>query len=453
MQSLETTTQQWSLTSLQKQAVKLLSLGTFLEYFDLMLYVHMAVLLNDLFFPKYDPFTILLLSALTFCSTFILRPIAALIFGQIGDKVGRKALVVITTLLMSVSCIIMAILPTYAQIGIAASWLLTICRMLQGLSSMGEIIGAEIYLTEFIKPPIQYPTVMIIAMAAIIGGIIALGIAFITTRYMFNWRIAFWVGAGIALVGGIARTTLKETNDFVNAKLQLKNAFDKANLNIIKLKDNYISHEKIDKKKTVAFFFIQCAWPTCFYFIYIHCGNILKNNFNYTGEQVINQNLIISILSLLGYLVVFYFSYKIHPLKILKVKAIVFLPFALFSPYIFAKVSSPYHVFLIQTFLVFNTLCINPANPIFFSYFPIFKRFTCVIFIYAISRVFMHIVTSFGMIFCEKYFGNWGFMIILLPTAIAYGLGVSYFIRLEKNAGNYLDPRKNPDQQPTLSYV
>ena len=79
-----------------------------------MLYVHMAVLLNELFFPKTDPHTASLLSAFAFCSTWILRPLGALIFGFIGDNIGRKSTVIITTMIMAVSCIIMATIPTYA---------------------------------------------------------------------------------------------------------------------------------------------------------------------------------------------------------------------------------------------------------------------------------------------------------------------------------------------------
>ena len=140
------------LNKAQKEAIGLLSIGTFLEYFDLMLYVHMAVLLNELFFPKTDPFTASLLSAFAFCSTYLLRPFGALIFGYIGDNIGRKATVIITTLLMAFSCFTMAILPTYAQIGITAAWIVTICRIIQGMSSMGEFIGAQLYLTEITKP-------------------------------------------------------------------------------------------------------------------------------------------------------------------------------------------------------------------------------------------------------------------------------------------------------------
>ena len=141
------TTEQRRLTKEQKESVGLLSIGTMLEYFDLMLYVHMAVLLNELFFPKTDAHTTALLSAFAFCSSFIFRPFAALLFGWLGDNIGRKATVVMTTFLMSISCVIMANLPTYEQIGISAAWLVTLCRMLQGASSMGEVIGAELYLS------------------------------------------------------------------------------------------------------------------------------------------------------------------------------------------------------------------------------------------------------------------------------------------------------------------
>ena len=139
------------LTRQQKESIFLLQIGTFLEYFDLMLFVHMAVILNELFFPKVDPFTSSLLSAFAFCSTFVLKPFGALLFGYIGDKVGRKHTIIMTTMLMALSCIIMATVPTYAQIGITASWVITICRGLQGMSSVGETIGAELYIAEMIK--------------------------------------------------------------------------------------------------------------------------------------------------------------------------------------------------------------------------------------------------------------------------------------------------------------
>ena len=88
-----------SLSREQKEAVGLLQIGTFLEYFDLALYIHMAVLLNEIFFPKYDPHTASLLAAFALCSSLAFRPIGALIFGWIGDNIGRKPTIIITTVI------------------------------------------------------------------------------------------------------------------------------------------------------------------------------------------------------------------------------------------------------------------------------------------------------------------------------------------------------------------
>jgi MFS family permease len=133
---------QTRLTREQKEAVGLLSIGTFLEYFDLMLYIHMAVILNELFFPKYDPHAAQLLLAFAFCGTYLLRPIGALIFGWIGDTIGRKVTVIITTFMMALSCIIIASLPTYAEIGITGCINMSYCARYEfhGRKNRGRII-------------------------------------------------------------------------------------------------------------------------------------------------------------------------------------------------------------------------------------------------------------------------------------------------------------------------
>ncbi|WP_375330931.1 MFS transporter [Candidatus Tisiphia endosymbiont of Oplodontha viridula] len=98
----------------------------------------MAVLLNEIFFETTDSHTASLMAAFAFCSTYVFRPIGALVFGWLGDNIGRKSTVIITTFMMAVSCLVMANLPTYTQIGVAAAWIVTICRIVQGISSMGE---------------------------------------------------------------------------------------------------------------------------------------------------------------------------------------------------------------------------------------------------------------------------------------------------------------------------
>lgn len=437
---------QRSLTRQQKEAVGLLSIGTFLEYFDLMLYVHMAVLLNELFFPKTDPDTASILSAFAFCSTFVFRPFGALIFGWLGDNISRKATVVVTTSLMAFSCILMANLPTYSQIGIAASWLITICRVLQGMSSVGEIVGAELYLTEITTPPIQYPIVSFIAIFSVVGTVAALAVASLFTSFGLNWRIAFWIGAAIAMVGAVARTTLRETPEFADAKRRLQNKMEKAYIDNKTLKDDPIFNEKASQKTTLYLLLVNCAWPACFYFAYVHCGNILKNSFSYNAESVIHHNLIISIIQLVGLITISLLSHKIYPLKILKIKLVIFSIGILMCPYLLESTDSPVYVFIIQSFIVLFAVDTVPAVSIFFKHFPVFKRFTYSSLIYAISRAMMYIITSFGIIYLTKYLGHYGLLVVIIPLNIGCALGINHFENLEKKVGNY-------PQKPSLGFV
>jgi MFS family permease len=209
----------------------------------------MAVLLNDLFFEPSDPFTSSINVAFAFCSTYLLRPVGAVLFGWIGDNIGRRHTVIITTAMMSISCVVMATLPTYAEIGVTASVVVTICRMIQGMSSMGEIVGATLYVTEITKPPIQYPAVSTIGIFGNFGTFTALAVASLVTSTGFNWRIAFWIGAIVAVVGAVARTKLRETPEFADAKLRIKN---KESSNTIAIKR--IEFEASFKKLTKCYF-------------------------------------------------------------------------------------------------------------------------------------------------------------------------------------------------------
>ena len=316
----------------QREAIGLLSVGSFLEAFDLWLYVHMAVLLNELFFPKTDPFTTKLLSAFAFCSTFVFRPFGALLFGYIGDNLGRKATVVITTTMMAAACLVMAMLPTYAEIGITASWIVILCRVTQGLSALGERVGAELYLTETIKPPLQYVVVGLIFCAIDIGALLAIGTSALVTAHGFNWRWAFLIGAVIAMIGSVARTRLKETPEFADARGKIKKDIREGRKSQAEL--DYLSahYGDVSHKTSLAYFLTYFAGPLGFYLIYIHCGDILKSDLGCTPHQVLSQNFVVCFVQLASSFVLSFLGGKIYPLNILKFKSIVFLLVVLGAP-------------------------------------------------------------------------------------------------------------------------
>ncbi len=430
-------TTQTHLTREQKEAVGLLSMGTFLEYFDLMLYVHMAVLLNELFFPQTDPHVAKLLSAAAFSSTYLLRPFGAYIFGYIGDHMGRKFVVIMTTLMMGISCIIIAILPTYAQIGLLASWILTLARMIQGVAATAEARGAEIYLTESSSPPIQYPLVTIVTACSAIGTTVALGVAsfFTSATYnaqgQFSWRTAFWVGALIALIGTIARTTLKEANEFMNKNKKLRSRLADNKLGFNKFNEE-LANQSVPIFTSVAYLFIQCARPPCFYFVYIYCADILKQQCGFSVNEVINQNFWVSLVDLFGIIMLAYLSYIIHPLKILKAKLYLFFASIISFPIVLSYSHNSNYIFIFQCLAALFVFDHVPASPIFYKYFPIFKRFTYTSVLSAIAKLLTTFITSFGLVFATKSYGYWGLFLIIVPVGILFFIGVSYFEKMER---------------------
>ncbi len=427
----------------QKEAVGLLQIGTFLEYFDLMLYVHMAVLLNELFFPKTDPHTASLIAAAGFCATYVFRPFGALIFGHIGDNIGRRITVIITTMMMAVSCIIMANLPTYAQIGITASWAVTICRIIQGLSSMGEIMGAQIYLTEITKPPLQYKVVSIVVFSASLGTLAALGIATLVINLSLDWRIAFWVGACIAVIGTMARTRLRETPEFVDMKRRKKIEIskyckdEKKRNYLYNQVENSIKNSFFSKKDFTAYLLIECGWPLAMYLSYIYFSPVLKA-YGYSGGDIISHNFFLSIFSLLSDGIMIYLSSRFFPLKILTFKGGYFLFLMILFPFLIPMFTSPWHLFIFQGFILICPLAGIPADSIFIRNFHVAKRFTSITLGYAISRACVQVVTAFGLIYITEWFGYYGIWVIALPICIGFLWGVNHFKKLENKNKNQI---------------
>lgn len=426
----------------QKEAVFLLQIGTFLEYFDLMIYVHMAVVLNQLFFPPSDPKTAAILTAFAFCSTYFLRPFGALIFGYIGDNFGRKPTVIITTSIMACSCIIMANLPTYAEIGISAAVIVSILRVVQGMSSMGEVMGARIYLTELTRPPEQYPIVCLISVAVAAGTMAALGVATLATRAGFNWRLAFWFGVVIALVGMGARTRLREAPEYADAKTKMKRALERANeeglAKSARLLEstNRIFKEKTFNKNFVNFFVMFCTWPFVFYLAYMYFIPVLKSNCGYTSEDIIFHNLILSIVQIcivFGYTLL---SYRISPIFLAKVSGVAFVIIVSILPFILTGDFGNYTIFMFQAVLL-ATAYTEPLDPILIKHFPILRRFTSVTFGYALSRASMYVTISFGLVYLTEWFGFYGIWFIAAPLIFFWFKALFHFEALEKKAGEF----------------
>ncbi|MBN8899243.1 MAG: MFS transporter, partial [Rhodospirillales bacterium] len=136
------------MTGEEKKVILASSLGTVFEWYDFYLYGSLAAVIGAKFFSQYDETTRNIFALLAFAAGFLVRPFGALVFGRLGDLVGRKYTFLITILIMGSSTFVVGILPTSDQIGFAAPLILIILRLLQGLALGGEYGGAATYVAE-----------------------------------------------------------------------------------------------------------------------------------------------------------------------------------------------------------------------------------------------------------------------------------------------------------------
>ncbi len=136
------------ITREEKKVLVASSLGTVFEWYDFFLYGSLAAVIAKQFFAKADPGTGLIFALLAFAAGFIVRPFGALVFGRLGDMIGRKYTFLVTILIMGLSTFVVGLLPNYDSIGLAAPIILIILRLLQGLALGGEYGGAAVYVAE-----------------------------------------------------------------------------------------------------------------------------------------------------------------------------------------------------------------------------------------------------------------------------------------------------------------
>lgn len=190
-------------------------IGNIIEYYDFALIGFLAVIMGRLFFPSHDPFLSLLGSFGAFAAGMIMRPLGALVFGHLGDKIGRRFALMSSLALMALPTFFISILPTYSQIGIMAPLLLVILRMIQGLSVGGEYASSIVYLVEQSPPQHHNLYGAFVSVGAKIGMVLGSGVCGLLlwslgeeSMSTWGWRIPFALSIVIAMAGLYLRRSL-----------------------------------------------------------------------------------------------------------------------------------------------------------------------------------------------------------------------------------------------------
>lgn len=204
-----------------KKATLLSSLGAGLEYYDFIIYGMMAEQLSALFFASSDPWLALIKTFTVFAIGYLVRPIGGILFGMLGDTIGRKKAFLWIMMLMAISTFSIGLLPTYAQIGSTATYLLIVMRLLQGLSYGAELPGAITIVCEYTEKKKQSTHSGIVISSVTLGSVLAAFILYLLSKEVakeeilsWGWRIPFLLGGSLAFANYFIRKHLQETPEF-----------------------------------------------------------------------------------------------------------------------------------------------------------------------------------------------------------------------------------------------
>ncbi|MET9951384.1 glycine betaine/L-proline transporter ProP [Streptomyces sp. NPDC006339] len=204
-----------------KRAVRAASLGNAMEWFDFGVYAYLAVTLGHVFFPSGNDTVQLLSSFATFAVAFLIRPLGGMVFGPMGDRLGRKKVLALTMILMAVGTFAIGLIPSYASIGFWAPVLLVFFRMVQGFSTGGEYGGASTFIAEYAPDRRRGYFGSFLEFGTLAGYVGAAGLVTALTAWLgpdtmeaWGWRVPFLVAGPLGLVGLYLRMRLDETPAF-----------------------------------------------------------------------------------------------------------------------------------------------------------------------------------------------------------------------------------------------
>lgn len=207
-------------------------IGNVMEWYDFAVYGYFASVIGQLFFPNTDPAVSLIASFGAFAAGFVVRPLGGLLFGRIGDRIGRERAMTLSVVAMAVPTVLMAFIPSYQTIGILAPILIIFLRIVQGLSVGGEFTSSLVYLVE--HAPSHRRGFMAIwgSWGASAGTLLGSAVGLLVTHYWdsaellaWGWRLPFLLGGFVAFTGYWIRKSVRVHLPLVPSKTPVKEAF------------------------------------------------------------------------------------------------------------------------------------------------------------------------------------------------------------------------------------
>ena len=253
------------------------SAGTAFEWYDFFIFGSLAPVISKVFFAGLEPTSALIAALALFAAGFAFRPLGALIFGVVGDRLGRKGAFLVTVSLMGGATFLIGFLPTYAQSGTLGPTLLICLRILQGIALGGEYGGAAIYVAEHSPNDKRGASTGWIQSSASFGLLAALLVIVVTRTYVgeeaflaWAWRIPFLVSALLLAVSVWMRAKLAESPHFARLR-------EEGDIATAPLREAFTKKKNL-KRVLIAFFGIMCAQGAVWYFTFFYLQVFLEKS-------------------------------------------------------------------------------------------------------------------------------------------------------------------------------
>jgi len=256
-------------------------IGNFVEWFDYAAYGYFAIVISAVFFPDLSPTAGLLATYAVFATSFIIRPLGGIIWGSIGDKIGRKAALSWSIIIMSVATTLISFLPTFNQVGLLAPILLLLVRMVQGFCASGEYPGATSFIAEY--SPINkrgFYTSMVPASTALgllVGSLMAAGLFKLLSledMQAYGWRLPFLLALPLGGIGLYIRLKLEDTPKFIALSKQ-------RHVEAVPVRELFTSY----RRQIIIAFGVTCLNAVGFYLILSYMPTYLATEMGVNESQ------------------------------------------------------------------------------------------------------------------------------------------------------------------------
>ncbi len=392
----------------EKEKIAAVLWGNTMEYFDSFVYVHMLIIITPLFFPTSDPLALSILAATGFSINYVARPFGALLFGYIGDKIGRRISLYISITLMFLATGFIGVLPTYAQTGIYASVGLLVLRFLQGFSCSGEASGALIYVMESIPTEKRYFYSALYNATITGGGVIAAFVITFSLSFLSEesaWRYPFQVAALVGCLGLLMRYNLSETKEFKDQKDKSKN---------VKLRQILLERKNLKNIFRVGSFSLFDA--ATFWMTYVFLTGLLSKHLGLDSKYVVIHNGAVMIFEIMIGFVAAKLSLRLGGIKI-ALRSVYLIIISIFPLLFFIKSMNYAYVAILLTQMLIiacgSTFCVS-TDPLRAYLFPVIGRFMGLAFGVSLGRILGYVVGGYLLIVFDHLFGQIGGAIYLL---------------------------------------